>query len=203
MIASRALRVLPLLAFAVLAACSGPTGPNGPPPGTPQDVAQLAQEIRMLGPDVDPEEARRAAQVTYAYTHQLAQEYQITDPPLIHNTKVNMGVKPRGLCWHWARDVELRLRKENFQTLNLHRAVANHNNMRLEHSTAIISSKGDTLHDGIILDPWRKGGVLFWSPVREDSRYEWYSRDQVLAEKLGHDQAVRFLTYEPELETVQ
>lgn len=203
MIASRALRVLPLLAFAVLAACSGPTGPNGPPPGTPQDVAQLAQEIRMLGPDVDPEEARRAAQVTYAYTHQLAQEYQITDPPLIHNTKVNMGVKPRGLCWHWARDVELRLRKENFQTLNLHRAVANHNNMRLEHSTAIISAKGDTLHDGIILDPWRKGGVLFWSPVREDSRYEWYSRDQVLAEKLGHDQAVRFLTYEPELETVQ
>jgi hypothetical protein len=75
--------------------------------------------------------------------------------------------------------------------------------MRLEHSTAIISAKGDALHDGIILDPWRKGGVLFWSPVREDTRYDWYSRDQVLAEKLGHDQSVRFLTYAPELEAVQ
>lgn len=203
MIPTYALRCLLLVAFAALSACAHSPGPNGPPPGTPQDVAQLAQEIRMLGPDVDPEEARRAAQVTYAYTHQLAQEYQITDPPLIHNTKVNMGAKPRGLCWHWARDIELRLRKENFQTLDLHRAVANHNNLLLEHSTAIISSKGDTLHDGIILDPWRKGGVLFWSPTRQDDRYTWYSRDQVLAEKLGHDQSVRFLTYAPELETVQ
>jgi len=205
MIAPRALRILSFLAFGFVAACAQAPGPNGPPPGTPQDVAQLAQAIQQLGPNVDPQEAQRAAQVTYAYTHQLAQEYQITDPPLIHNTKVNIGTKPRGLCWHWARDIELRLRRENFETLDLHRAVANHNNVRLEHSTAIISSKGDALHDGIILDPWRKGGVLFWSAVREDTRYDWYSRDQVLAEKLGHDQAVRFLSYEPEapLQTVQ
>ena len=199
----RALRLISLLAFVGLAACAHAPGPNGPPPGTPQDVAQLAQAIRKLGPQVDPQEAQRAAQVTYAYTHQLAQEYQITDPPLIHNTKVNIGTKPRGLCWHWARDIELRLRRENFQTLDLHRAVANHNNLLLEHSTAIISSKGDSLHDGIILDPWRQGGVLFWTPTRKDDRYTWYSRDQVLAEKLGHDQSVRFLTYESELKTVQ
>ena len=199
----RALRLISLLAFVGLAACAHAPGPNGPPPGTPQDVAQLAQAIRKLGPQVDPQEAQRAAQVTYAYTHQLAQEYQIPDPPLIHNTKVNIGTKPRGLCWHWARDIELRLRRENFQTLDLHRAVANHNNLLLEHSTAIISSKGDSLHDGIILDPWRQGGVLFWTPTRKDDRYTWYSRDQVLAEKLGHDQSVRFLTYESELKTVQ
>jgi hypothetical protein len=68
-----------------------------------------------------------------------------------------MGLKPRGLCWHWARDIEARLKQENFQTLELHRAVANSDNVfRLEHSTAVISRRGDTFAQGIVLDPWRK-----------------------------------------------
>ena len=154
---------------------------GGPAPGTPQEIAALAQAIRALGPEVDSQEAMRAARVTYAYTYQLAQEYQITDGPLIHNTKVNMGKRPRGLCWHWAQDIEARLKQEGFRTLELHRAVANSFNIRLEHSTAIISRKGDHFRDGIILDPWRKGGVLFWARTLDDKRYEWLPRDEVLS----------------------
>ena len=70
-----------------------------------------------LGPEVDPDEAARAAEIAFSYTRELAIQYQITDPPLIHNTKVNMGLKPRGLCWHWAEDMERRLKAEGFQTL--------------------------------------------------------------------------------------
>ncbi|MFD1157499.1 hypothetical protein [Roseovarius aestuarii] len=157
---------------------------SGPPaPGTEQDMAVLAQAILALGPEVSPEEAMRAARVTYSYTYQLAQEYEITDHPLVHNTKVNMGKKKRGLCWHWAHDIEARLKQENFQTLDLHRAIANSFNIRLEHSTAIISRKGDTFQHGIVLDPWRKGGVLFWSPTLEDRRYTWLPRKEVLVKK--------------------
>ena len=64
----------------------------------------------MLIPPKQP----RAAQISYTYTHQLAQEYEITDLPLIHNTKVNAGLKPRGLCWHWAEDIQNRLNAEGF-----------------------------------------------------------------------------------------
>lgn len=173
-------RILGVLALVALAACGGP-----PPPGTPDEVARLAAAIAALGPGVDPAEARRAAQVSYAHTYRLAQEYQITDPPIIHNTKVNMGLKPRGLCWHWARDMEDRLKQERFKTLDLHRAVANADNaFRLEHSTAVVSAKGAGYEDGIALDPWRRGGRLTWVPVRADDAYNWQPRNEVVARAL-------------------
>jgi len=110
------------VAVLVLAGCAAP------PPAQPDQVSRLAAEIRNLGPEVDHDEAQRAAIMAYRHTHDLALEYQITDPPMVHNTKVNLGLKPRGLCWHWARDMEDRLNAENFQTLDLHRAVANADN---------------------------------------------------------------------------
>ncbi|MBY6082599.1 hypothetical protein KUW05_08250 [Ruegeria arenilitoris] len=169
---------LTTLAILGLGACSSA------PPARSDDVARLAAQIQALGPEVDPEEAQRAARVTYAYTAQLAQEYQITDPPLIHNAKVNKGLRPRGLCWHWAEDIERRLKQENFRTLTLHRAIANADNpFRIDHSTAIISRRGDSMYDGVVLDPWRYGGVLFWSPLREDTRYDWVPRDIVLEKR--------------------
>ena len=169
---------LTTLAILGLGACSSA------PPARSDDVARLAAQIQALGPEVDPEEAQCAARVTYAYTAQLAQEYQITDPPLIHNAKVNKGLRPRGLCWHWAEDIERRLKQENFRTLTLHRAIANADNpFRIDHSTAIISRRGDSMYDGVVLDPWRYGGVLFWSPLREDTRYDWVPRDIVLEKR--------------------
>ncbi|CAD0183615.1 hypothetical protein RUESEDTHA_00488 [Ruegeria sp. THAF57] len=174
-----------VFALAILGACSVA------PSSTGDEVQRLAAEIRSLGPDIDPEEADRAARIAYSYTAQLAQEYEITDPPLIHNAKVNKGLRPRGLCWHWAEDIERRLDQEGFQTLEMHRAIANADNpFRIDHSTAIISRKGETMYDGVVLDPWRYGGTLFWSPLPEDTKYEWVPREIVL-EKRRLEQVAR------------
>jgi hypothetical protein len=172
-----------LLLFALLlglTACALPR--NGPPPpGTEAEVAALARAIEGLSPAVDREEATRAARIAYRYTYELALAYQITDPPLIHNAKVNSGRKPRGLCWHWAEDLEKRLKAEGFATLDLHRAIANGDTrLLIDHSTAIISAAGAPMEAGLVLDPWRKGGVLFWSPVLSDPRYTWEPREAVL-----------------------
>ncbi|MDJ0827492.1 MAG: hypothetical protein QNJ16_18520 [Rhodobacter sp.] len=176
--------LLPLLALFALGACSSNVvATKGPPPGGPADIAALTQAIRALGPEVDPEEAARAARITYEHTHELAIAYEITDPPLIHNTKVNMGIKPRGLCKDWADDIEARLALENFQTLDLHRAIANADNLRIEHSTTIVSRRGDGPYDGIVVDPWRNGGVLYWGKVLEDEKYKWVPRQEVFAMK--------------------
>ncbi|RBW59076.1 hypothetical protein [Ruegeria sp. A3M17] len=181
--------VMALLSLVMITACSAP------PRTTGDEVQRLATEIRSLGPDIDPEEADRAARIAYSYTAQLVQEYEITDPPLIHNAKVNKGLRPRGLCWHWAEDIERRLKKENFLTLDLHRAIANADNQfRIDHSTAIISRKGETMYDGVVLDPWRYGGVLFWSPLVEDTKYEWVPRSVVL-EKRRQEQYGQLLPY--------
>lgn len=168
--------------------------PGGAVDATGDQIDELAASIISLGPNVDPKEAQRAAQIAYDYTHELALAYEITDPPLIHNAKVNRGEKPRGLCWHWAEDMELRLLRENFKTLDMHRAIANaFNPWLIDHSTAIISKKGAEMDQGIVVDPWRFGGTLFWSPVLEDKKYEWIPRREVFARKLGYESYIEAL----------
>ncbi len=152
--------------------------------GTQAEMDELAEAILALSPGVDPEEARRAARVAYVSTQEQAIAYEITARPLVHNMMVNSGVKKRGLCYQWADDLEARMAKERFQTLSLHRAIANaYNPILIEHSTLIISAKGAGMNQGIVLDPWRKGGVLTWVPVLKDKRYTWVSQAEVHAWK--------------------
>lgn len=183
--------LLPLLAAMLLAGCVATAPEDAPPPdrraGPPvlgaeehAKIAALTDAIAALGPGVDREEAARAARIAVAYPLELALRYRIEDPPLVHNMKVNMGSKPRGLCKDWADDLEARLRQERFRTLGLHRAIANADTILIDHSTVIVSRRGGDMHGGIVLDPWRQGGGrLFWSPVRSDTRYRWVPRAEV------------------------
>ena len=167
-----------LLALLVLVAggCAG--GPPAAAGDTDAKIAALERDILALGPEVDPEEAARAARVAVEYPLLLAKQYGVTDSPLIHNTKVNLKMRPRGLCWHWAEDMENRLAEEAFETLDLHRAIATPlQPFGGDHSTVIVSRRGDTMYDGLVLDPWRGGGVLHWARTPED-KYAW--RPQVV-----------------------
>ncbi|KIN61247.1 putative lipoprotein [Sulfitobacter noctilucae] len=168
-----------LLGLLALTAC----GVRPPPPGDPRDVAALAAEIRGLSPNIDPAEAARAAQVAYRASFDLSRAYGITDPPLVHNAKVNAGTRPRGLCYHWAEDLQALLDAEGFATLQTARAIANSDRrFFIEHSTTVITPKGAPMQAGIVVDPWRDGGRLFWSKVPDDPRYVWVPRKQVLKE---------------------
>lgn len=171
-----------LLAMLIVGGCAKmPAG--GPPAPDKREVAELTQSIRALGDAVDPEEAARAARIAFDYARQLAVEYQVTDSALIHNMKVNAGLRPRGLCYQWADDIEARLRQENFRTLELHRAIANADNLLIDHSTVIVSGRGDAFTQGVVLDGWRHGGKLFWAPTLEDTRYKWVARAEVFEER--------------------
>ncbi|NNU78810.1 hypothetical protein HMH01_00025 [Halovulum dunhuangense] len=178
------LRLALLLTTLLLGACA--PRPEGPPPApTAAGIEALTRGIADLGPGVDPEEAARAARIAKEYSHSLALAYGVTDPPLVHNTKVNLGLRPRGLCYQWADDLQARLAQEGFRTLTLHRAIANADNpFRIDHSTLIVSRTGDGYAEGLVLDPWRQGGVLFWAPVKSDPDYAWQPREMVLARKL-------------------
>ncbi len=174
--------VIALISLVFLAACGAPPQVSGA--NQNQQIIELTRAISDLGPDVDPVEAARAAEIAYRYTDQLAREYEIVDPPLIHNIKVNTGLKPRGLCWHWAEDMQNRLNAEGFQTLEVHRAIANADSaILIDHSTALISARGDDMYEALVLDPWRFGGVLYWGPTLEDDRYEWFPQAEVLAKR--------------------
>lgn len=174
----RGCAVIVLCAALALGACSPAPRHVGP-----EDITALEASINALGEGVDPVEAERAAKIAYTYSLQLADEYNVTDAPIIHNAKVNNGFRDRGICVHWAEDIEKRLDAEGFETLEIHRAISDGRHVRIDHSTAIISQRGDPLEDGIVLDPWRKGGLLYWSPTRADTRYTWEPQMTVLRRK--------------------
>ncbi len=149
------------------------------PTATQSDVDALAQTIRALGPEVDPVEAQKAATIAYSYSQQLKKEWNVTDSAIIHNAKVINGFREFGLCNDWAQAMTTRLKQENFRTLDLHWATSPPTAFRIIHHSAAISAKGDSMYDGLILDPWRNGGVLYWAPMREDTRYNWKPRLEV------------------------
>ena len=147
-------------------------------------IADLEHAILSLGDNVDPGEASRAARVAIDYSLQLAREYGVSGSPLFHNIMVNLGIKSRGLCVHWTRDLGDRLRQEDFKSLDLHWAIANYESLfRLEHSTVVISAHGDSLQQGLVLDPWRNAGELYWARTLEDTDYPWRPQAEIHALK--------------------
>ncbi|UWQ79503.1 hypothetical protein K3725_00365 [Leisingera sp. S132] len=167
-----------MLAAAALAGCASA------PSATRNDVEELALALQSMDPQVDPAEARRAAEIAYNHSARLAEQYDVTTSPIIHNTLVNSGVKARGICVHYAEDMQARLNQENFRTLTMLRAIAEpKNEFRIDHSTAVIAAKGGGIYEGIVLDPWRYGGKLYWSATTEDPRYDWEPRLKVLRRK--------------------
>lgn len=158
--------------------------PDLPPMVEQQRIAELRLAIRSLSDDIDAQEASLAARIAIEYTRQLAQEYEISGSPIAHNFLVNIGVKERGLCVDWTSDLLVRLQQERFHSLELHWGIANYENaFRLEHSTVIISARGDSLDQGLVLDPWRQGGQLFWAPTLQDPDYRWHPQAEIHALK--------------------
>lgn len=180
------------LAVLAVAGCASPRHEQGVPQtlafahvdAEEAKIADLAAKIARLGAGVDPAEAARAARIAVEEPLQWAQDWGVEDAPYIHNIKVNRGLKPRGLCRHWADDLQVRMVREGFQTLDWHRAIANHDNILVEHSTLIVSARGAGMAQGILLDPWRLGqGELFYSAVQKDPKYDWVPRQEVFAQK--------------------
>lgn len=175
---SRLQALLAVLAVAFLGACGGPAPEQG-------GVAALSAEILRLAPGIDPQEARRAAEISYSYSQRLKREWRVTDPPLTHNNKVHRGEREKGLCNDWAQAMTRRLNAEGFRTLQIHWATSPPKPLRIIHHSAVISASGDAMHEGIILDPWRYGGDLYWARVAEDTRYNWRPRSEVREELLS------------------
>ncbi len=177
--------LLPVL-MALLTACATATPPLAElqQVDESQRIDELQQAILALRADIDRDEARRAAAIAIEYPLQLAEQYEITDPPLLHNFLVNIGAKPRGLCIHWTWDLYARLQQERFRSIDLHWGIANYDNaFRLEHSSVIISARNDSMQQGLILDPWRNGGDLFWAQTLQDPSYVWHPHAEIHARK--------------------
>lgn len=140
--------------------------------GDNKKIESLYKAILTLGPNIAPSEARFVAREAVLYPKVLSNRYQLASPPLYHNVLVNYGHRPRGLCYQWTRDMGLQINRP-MKSLQFHHGVAFRRDYWNEHSTLVVSAKGKGVPDGIVLDPWRNSGTLFWSRVKDDKKYPW------------------------------
>lgn len=140
------------------------TGPDDP---------VLRGQIIALGPAVDPQEARRVAEIAYTTGRDLKREWKMTWPPGWQNFLVNTGKRKGGLCFQFAEALLLRLNEKKWETLEFHWAESFENTLS-EHNVIVVTAKGQHFSRGIILDNWRYGGRLVWGQVIDDPHYQWH-----------------------------
>jgi hypothetical protein len=137
-----------------------------------KSVIDLRDALVALAPrTVDPYEAELLSVTAHTMSRRLAREYGVTGDPAVHNFLINVGAKKRGICADYTRDIGASLKEFQFKTLVLHWGAA-YAKESDENNALVVTARNQPFADGIVLDGWRRGGRLFWSPVKNDHEYE-------------------------------
>jgi len=139
--------------------------------GDERSISDLRKALVALAPDVDPGEAELLSVVAHTTARSLKREYRIVLNPEFQNFLINIGVRQRGYCAHWARDIGARLKELKLKTLVLHWGAA-YAGTTGEDNCLVVTARNQPFQDGIIIDGWRRAGRLFWCAVRKDHEYE-------------------------------
>ena len=140
---------------------------------TQKRIDGLTNAIMKLGPDIDPTEAKFVGREAVLFAMHLANEYRLVSPPNTQNVLVNTGRRDKGLCYHFARDMQDHIVKgRTYKTLTLQRAVS-FQGKRFEHNLLTVAAKGKGIDDAIILDAWRHSAELYFVKTKDDPDYIW------------------------------
>lgn len=137
----------------------------------------LAQELRRLSPQATPQAARHFATVAVDTSADLREQYGVRFTPWVHNMEVNSGTRPRGLCYHYAKDlaqVLAPIAAPYWEVQFIHAKPKK----PLEHNAIVVTAPGATWDSGIVLDGWRNAGVLYFGKVPGD-KYPWQFKRKV------------------------
>jgi len=148
---------------------------------TPKQVSQsqiekLSVLLYALDRTVHHQESTQLSRDIFQKTSTLTKEFELTSPPLWHNFLVNVGLRKKGLCFHWSDSLYLYLKQRGYTHYDFHLVGANVGEYFSEHNALVIVPKGMKIEDGVIIDPWRDSGELYFSKVKEDKKYIWSHR---------------------------
>jgi hypothetical protein len=135
-------------------------------------VNALEDDLAALNHNSDGAEARQVAETALKASAYFREEYRLVRPPILHNLFVQMGLRDRGLCYHWTEDLMSHLNTLQLKSYQLRWGVAYRGSNLREHNTVVITANGQPFEQGLVLDPWRHSGSLYWGIVKDDS-YPW------------------------------
>ena len=137
-----------------------------------KSINDLRNALIALSPrTIDPREAALMSETAHRTSRQCARDYGVHGDPAIHNYLIHIGVKKKGICADYTRDIGACLKEFHFKTLAIHwgSAYAKESD---ENNALVVTARNQPFQDGIVLDGWRRGGRLFWCPVKDDPEYE-------------------------------
>lgn len=138
---------------------------------------QLTVLLQGLDTSIPKHESIQLSKDIFEMTRFLTKEFELTKPALWHNFLVNIGVKEKGLCYHWSDALYLYLNEKKYVHFSFHLVGADIGEYFFEHNALVIVTKNARmLEDGILIDPWRDSGNLYFSKLKEDTSYQWKHR---------------------------
>jgi hypothetical protein len=142
-----------------------------------RQLHQLTVLLQGLDTSIPRGESLQLSKDIFDKTGHLTKEFELTKPALWHNFLVNVGVKEKGLCYHWSDALYLYLHEKKYVHFSFHLVGADIGEYFFEHNALVIVTKNDcSVEDGILIDPWRDSGNLYFSKLKEDTLYQWKHR---------------------------
>ncbi len=131
-------------------------------------IEKLAKMLEQISHD--PQESQELATLAVTYSKVLANQYNLVSPPLYHNFLVNSGQREKGLCYDFVDDLMAEIRKHHFKHFRFRWGRANANQLN-EHNVIVVLAPAIPFQEGVILDAWRKSGILYFIKVKDDPQY--------------------------------
>ena len=141
-------------------------------------ITQLSTLLQSLDKSIPQDEAMHLSQDIFHETQKLTKEFELTSPPLFHNSLVNIGIREKGLCYHWSDALYAHFSQKKYSHFEFHLVGANIGEYFLEHNALVVVRKGGSIKNGILIDPWRDSGKIYFSRVVEDKKYQWKHREE-------------------------
>lgn len=147
------------------------------PIDTPKsEVIRLEILLRTLNTVNTDDESKQLSKDIFRTTNLLTKKFELTSPPLWHNFLVNVGLRQKGLCFHWSDALYLHLKQQKYTHFSFHLVGANIGSYFLEHNALVVSNKKEEIANSILIDPWRNSGKLYFSKIEDDTSYSWEHR---------------------------
>jgi hypothetical protein len=137
-----------------------------------RSIQDLSKALATLATTVDPAEAQLLSLTAHTTSRSLKGKYRVVLNPEFQNFLINIGLRDRGYCGHWTRDIGERLKELKLKTLVLHWGAYDPGRSG-ESNCVVVTARNQPFQQGIVLDGWRRAGRLYWAKVTKDDEYKW------------------------------
>lgn len=132
--------------------------------------------LQSLEQNITKKESQRLSRDIFLKREELAKTFEVTSPPQYHNFLVNIGLREKGLCYHWSDALYSYLSGQDYASFEFHLMGTHIGEYWSEHNVLVVIAKGQRIEEGVIIDAWRNPDALYFSKVEDDKKYVWSHR---------------------------